>query len=80
MARPVVASGPAFEGIDAAPGRDLIVADAPAEAILALLADPERAEAIGRAARRRMEKGYRWDAALAPLADMLGTCRREAAE
>lgn len=75
MARPVVASTDAFEGIDAAPGRDLIVADgarAQAEAVLALLGDGERARALGLAARRRMIEGYSWDARLAPLAAMLG--------
>ena len=56
MARPVVASPAAFEGIEAEPGRDLLVADgaeAQAEAIAGLLADPARAAAMGagRAAR-----------------------------
>jgi len=82
MARPVVASSAAFEGIDAEPGRDLIVADgagAQAEAVRALLVDPDRAAAIGHAARRRMEEGYSWDARLAPLAAMLGLAERKAA-
>ena len=83
MARPVVASTGAFLGIDAKPGRDLVVADgakAQAEAVLALLADEGRARDMGRAARRRMEQGYGWDARLAPLAAMLGLAgRREAA-
>ncbi|HYN45596.1 MAG TPA: TIGR03087 family PEP-CTERM/XrtA system glycosyltransferase [Allosphingosinicella sp.] len=83
MARPVVASTGAFLGIDAEPGRDLIVADGPeaqAEAVLGLLADEGRAREIGRAARRRMEDGYSWDAQLAPLAAMLGLAgRRDAA-
>lgn len=75
MGRPVVASPDAFLGIDAEPDRDLIVAGTPvgrAEAVLALLADPARAAAIGRAARLRMETGYSWDAQLAPLAAMTG--------
>lgn len=82
MGRPVVASSGAFLGIDAVPGRDLVVADgagARAEAVLALLADPDRAADMGRAARRRMEEGYGWEAQLAPLADMLGLSRRRAA-
>jgi sugar transferase (PEP-CTERM/EpsH1 system associated) len=82
MARPVVASPPAFEGIEAEPGRDLVVADTPgaeAEAVLALLADPERAAALGKAARLRMEEGYRWQARLAPLAAILAQPRRKAA-
>ena len=74
MGRPVVASPQAFEGIDAEPGRDLIVADGPqaeAAAVSALLADPARAETIGAAARARVEARYAWDARLAPLDAML---------
>jgi sugar transferase (PEP-CTERM/EpsH1 system associated) len=79
MARPVVASAAAFEGIDAVPGRDLLVADRPeAQAwhILDLLAHPQAAAEIGAAARRRMETRYRWGAQLAPLAGMLGRASR----
>jgi glycosyltransferase involved in cell wall biosynthesis len=77
MARPVVASPAAFEGIDAEPGRDLIVASNEGAAIVNLLGDPAAA-AIGAAARRQMEKSYRWAARLAPLAGMLAP-EREAA-
>jgi sugar transferase (PEP-CTERM/EpsH1 system associated) len=79
MARPVVASAPAFEGINAVPGRDLIVTDRPeAQAwhILDLLAHPEDAAEIGAAARRRMERRYRWDAQLAALSPLLGHAPR----
>lgn len=83
MAKPVIASPAAFEGIEAMPERDLIVADgaaATARAIDALLAAPERAAALGRAARRRMGEAYRWDARLAPLAEMVDpSIAREAA-
>jgi sugar transferase (PEP-CTERM/EpsH1 system associated) len=82
MARPVVASPAAFEGIEAEPGRDLIVAGTPeaqAEAIRALLADPLAAEAIGKSARGRMAQAYRWEARLAPLAAMVGIGGRRAA-
>jgi sugar transferase (PEP-CTERM/EpsH1 system associated) len=80
--RPVVASPAAFEGIEAEPGRDLIVADgaeAQAKAITDLLADPARAAAIGASARRRMEEAYRWEARLAPLAALVGPQKRRAA-
>jgi sugar transferase (PEP-CTERM/EpsH1 system associated) len=80
--RPVVASPAAFEGIEAEPGGDLIVADgaeAQALAIRDLLADPARASALGAAARRRMEEAYRWDARLAPLASLVGLKGRRAA-
>jgi len=74
MAKPVVASAAAYEGIEAVAGRDIIVADdamATAEAINGLLATPERATAMGVAARLQMERCYRWEARLAPLAAMV---------
>jgi sugar transferase (PEP-CTERM/EpsH1 system associated) len=82
MGRPVVASPAAFEGIEAEPGRDLLVAEgseAEAEAIAGLLADPARAAALGAAARRRVEQAYRWEARLAPLAALIGAPPRKAA-
>jgi sugar transferase (PEP-CTERM/EpsH1 system associated) len=82
MARPVVASPAAFEGIEAETGTEILVAEtaaAQAEAIRTLLTDPARASAIGRAARARMEKDYRWEAALAPLAGLLGLENKAAA-
>jgi sugar transferase (PEP-CTERM/EpsH1 system associated) len=83
MARPVVASPAAFEGIEAEPGTHLLVADeaaATAEAISGLLADPARGTAMGEAARAHLERHYRWEARLAPLAGMVAPARREAAE
>lgn len=74
MARPVVASPAAAEGIDAAPGRELLVAqDAPAMAahITNLLNDPVAAAAMGHAARARMIARYGWDACLADLAELV---------
>ena len=74
MGKAVVASPAAHEGIDAEPGRHLIVADADrqAQAVCALLADPVRRATIGRAARAHMEAQYDWARVLAPLADMIG--------
>jgi polysaccharide biosynthesis protein PslH len=82
MGKAVVASPAAFEGISAEPGRDLVVADSADEqatAISGLLVDSARTAAIGAAARRRMEEAYRWDAQLAPLAEIVGMARRKAA-
>lgn len=70
MARPVVASPAAFEGIDAVAGRDLFVAEGEREsaaAILRLLDDPELATRTGQAARARMCARYAWDRQLEPL-------------
>ncbi len=75
MARPVVASSFAAEGIDAVVGSDLLVADGPqatADMLAELFANHERGDAIGAAARRRMTARYGWDATLAPLAGILG--------
>lgn len=71
MAKPIVASPPAAEGIDAKAGRDLLVADGPG-AVLALLNDPLRAKALGHAARARMVERYSWDMRLAGLSAILG--------
>ena len=75
MARPVVASRLAYEGIDAVPERHLMVADTPAqeaELVLQLLNNVTDADAMGRAARKRMLERYRWDSTLASLASLVG--------
>ena len=82
MAKPVVASPAAFEGIEAEPGRDLAVADgvrATADACRDLLSSPERAAALGASARRHVERHYRWEARLAPLAEIVFPSRRKEA-
>jgi sugar transferase (PEP-CTERM/EpsH1 system associated) len=68
MARPVVATPAAFEGISATPGRDLLVAEGPeafAGAVGAVLdgAHP----GMGQAARAAVLAGHDWAATLAPL-------------
>jgi polysaccharide biosynthesis protein PslH len=75
MARPVVASPAAAEGIDAGEHDGLIVADgheAQAAAVAALLSNPARAHAAGRAARARITERYGWDARLSGLDAMIG--------
>lgn len=82
MARPVLASSAAFAGIDAEPGRELLVADTAADqakALAHLLNDPEDAKRLGKAARARVEASYGWEAKLAPLAGIVGFGAREAA-
>ncbi|MDM7956523.1 TIGR03087 family PEP-CTERM/XrtA system glycosyltransferase [Blastomonas sp.] len=76
MARPVVASGAAAEGIIAKDGEHFVIAadDATmAAAIHALVADPARVKAMGQAARDHMLQSYQWDAQLAPLMRWLDT-------
>ena len=73
MARPVVASTAAAEGIDHA--GTLRVAEGAVEqaaAIAALLDDPAAASVLGAAARARVLARYDWDARLAPLGDLFG--------
>lgn len=75
MARPVVASGAAATGIDAAPGEHLLVADSAsdmAHAVRNLFDDRAAAARMGQAARDRMIARYGWDARLAPLGELLG--------
>lgn len=70
MAVPVVATSLALEGIDATPGRDVLVADEPesfARAVVELLKDGERARELGEAGRRLVEEKYSWARAAAQL-------------
>ena len=65
MGRPVVATAAANAGIGAVPGRDLLIADtaeAFAEAVTALLADPARAAALGLAGRAFVTASWTWEA------------------
>ncbi len=73
MGRPTVVTPQALEGIDAQPGRDLVLApeDGPgfAATVVGLLdSDDGR---IGRAARERVVARYGWDANLDPVAKVL---------
>ena len=67
LARPVIVTSGALEGIDAAPEEDIILADdtaAFAAAALRLIADPALGTAIGAAARQRVLRSYDWDTTL----------------
>ena len=73
MARPVVASAAAAEGIDHAD--TLRVADTAqdfADQVIALLDAPDAAAALGADARAQVIRRYGWDARLAPLDALLG--------
>jgi sugar transferase (PEP-CTERM/EpsH1 system associated) len=72
MARPVVASPQAFEGVAAEPGRDLLVAEG-AAAMAASVAEVLAGHhpALPRAARAAMEASYAWEAALGRLDDLM---------
>jgi sugar transferase (PEP-CTERM/EpsH1 system associated) len=74
--RPVVTTTAAAAGVEAArPGRDLLVADAPAAfaaAVDGLLAAPADAAALGSRARRCVERNYSWARSLDRLDELLG--------
>ncbi len=73
MARPVVASTAAAEGIDH-DGSIRVAGDAGAfvREVKALLDDPVAGDTLGQAARARTIARYGWDARLAPLAGLMG--------
>ena len=79
MARPVVASGPAAEGIDH--DGTILSGDTVAEvsdAVNGLLSDPRGAAAMGREARERVQARYGWSARLAPLDALIGWGAKDA--
>jgi sugar transferase (PEP-CTERM/EpsH1 system associated) len=75
MATPVVVSPQALEGIDAVPGSELVLADEPAAfagACAALLEGQDGAiDAIGRAARDKVQRRYSWSSNLACIGESL---------
>jgi glycosyltransferase involved in cell wall biosynthesis len=73
MARPLVSTSLACEGLDVAPGRHLLVADEPArfaEAVIRVLEDRPLADRLGAAGRQLMESRYGWDTATARLEEL----------
>jgi polysaccharide biosynthesis protein PslH len=70
MGKPIVSTKLGVEGIEAAPGRDILVEDQPAalaDAVLRLLAEPDLAARIGRSARRLAVERYGWSEAARTL-------------
>jgi sugar transferase (PEP-CTERM/EpsH1 system associated) len=79
MAKPVVVSPQALEGIVAEPGLEVLLApDATAfiAHIAAQLSQPD--EALGPAARRRVEQSYSWDSSLQRMDQLLTQAPTEA--
>lgn len=75
MARPVVASTQAATGIAASDGEHFLVAEDDAqfvESLLDLLSTPERATALGAAARGFVRGECSWDAMLSGLPELMG--------
>ncbi len=74
FARPVVSTTLGAEGLDGLVGHGVQLredADGFAELVRDLLADPERAEQVGRRGRQEVEASWSWPSTLAPLAQGL---------
>jgi len=70
MGKAIVSTTLGAEGIDAVPGRDLLIADQPAafaDAVSRLLADPDLAARIGHSARHLTVQRYSWSGAAQAL-------------
>jgi glycosyltransferase involved in cell wall biosynthesis len=70
MGKAMVSTTLGAEGIDAVPGRDILIEDQPdafADAVTRLLAEPELATRIGNSARQLSEARYAWSAAAKAL-------------
>ncbi len=70
MGKAMVSTTLGAEGIDAVPGRDILIEDHPdafADAVVRLLAEPELAARIGNSARQLSETRYAWSAAAKAL-------------
>jgi len=66
MGKPIVSTRLGAEGIDAVPGRDLLIEDEPedfAAAVNRLLAEPCLAARIGQSARKLAVERYAWSGA-----------------
>ncbi|MEZ5823336.1 MAG: glycosyltransferase [Geminicoccaceae bacterium] len=81
MAKPVVCTSVANEGINAEPGRDLLIADEPqemADAILALMNDEQRRTELGQNGRRFVEEKWTWEGPFLLLEEEILKARAEA--
>jgi glycosyltransferase involved in cell wall biosynthesis len=70
MGKAIISTTLGAEGIEAVPGRDLLIEDQPAgfaDAVNRLLADPDLAVRIGQAARRLAVERYAWSGAARAL-------------
>lgn len=75
MRRAVLASTQALEGLNAAPGRHVVVAESPGqwvEETLKLMQDSQLRSTIGNAGRKYVESHHDWNTCLAPFSAILG--------
>ena len=79
MGKAIVSTARGVEGIALTPDRDAVIADAPdafARAVIALLREPERRRALGRAARALAAAKYDWRK-IVPLFEQIYTMTNE---
>jgi glycosyltransferase involved in cell wall biosynthesis len=74
MARAVVSTSLGAQGLPVVPGREILLEDTPegfARAVVALLNDPQRREAIGQAASETVQQDCTWQAVAAKMEAIL---------
>ncbi len=74
MAKPTVATSKSMEGIDAAPGKHVLVedsADGFARAVLSLLKEEDAGMQLGQSARRHVQQAYDWNSQMRQLEAVL---------
>ena len=79
MGLPVVGTSKGHEGLEARPGRDLLVEDDPekfADLVVRLLRNATLRAELGRAARQFVEAHHSWKASMARLDRLLATVIR----
>jgi polysaccharide biosynthesis protein PslH len=77
MGLPVVSTTVGAEGIEVVDGTHVLLADTPrdfADAVLSLLENPDRADALGRAGCALMHTKYSWKATTEPLLSVYRNC------
>lgn len=75
MAKPVVLTSPAAEGIDAVPDKHFVIADSAEDwldNLMALEKHPEACIQLGAAARELIESEFEWSSRLKPLDNLFG--------
>ncbi len=83
MAKPVVSTRLGAEGLILDPGREVLLEDDPeafARAVLDLLSDAPRREAMGRAAREKVVRECSWNAAVEKMEEILEQVVRQASQ
>ena len=77
VGRPVVSTSLGCEGMEDLVGQGVVLADTAADladAVAGLLRDPAGAAALGRAGHEAVAARHTWDAALAPLLQVVRQC------